>query len=193
MGYDMTIRAYTGPERVKTRDEEEYMEDGSYFRLNIWGMSVMRNIMFKAGVLDTEFNYAEWPNRPDDNEYDDDGEPITATAKAADAAADAIKASHAGNGRVPAFKFGSNDGWLVTPEECLTLAAALRRVTDGSPESDKALSEAIEAEDAYTRTMFEQEVPELDEARMQSWRNTTLDFADYAERAATNGEGFEVW
>lgn len=29
-------------------------------------------------------------------------------------------------GRVPALKFGSNDGWIVTPEECLIIAYRLR-------------------------------------------------------------------
>ncbi len=36
-------------------------------------------------------------------------------------------------GRVPAFKFRSNDGWIVSPEECAMIAAGLARYAHDVP------------------------------------------------------------
>jgi len=50
-------------------------------------------------------------------------------------------------GKVPAFKFGSNDGWIVTAEECLIIAYRLRLFlleksagTDDDPEFVEAFA-----------------------------------------------------
>lgn len=39
----------------------------------------------------------------------------------------AVSGSSLVDGKVGAYKFQSNDGWLVTPEECVAIAAGLRR------------------------------------------------------------------
>jgi len=39
-------------------------------------------------------------------------------------------------GKVPAFKFGSNDRWIVTPEECAIIATALERYAEHLTEHD---------------------------------------------------------
>jgi hypothetical protein len=37
-------------------------------------------------------------------------------------------------GKVPAFKFSSNDGWTITPEDCVIIAyRLLLYLADGSP------------------------------------------------------------
>ena len=49
-------------------------------------------------------------------------------------------------GRVPVFKFGSNDGWIVTPEECLIIAIRLRLyLAEESHVEDEGDPEGLEA------------------------------------------------
>jgi hypothetical protein len=45
-------------------------------------------------------------------------------------------------GKVPAFKFLSNDGWIVIPEECDAIAAALYRHAEHTSVHDLGLAEA---------------------------------------------------
>lgn len=67
---------------------------------------------------------------------------------------DAVAATRLARG-VPTFKFTSNDGWIVLPDECLAIAAALRacvvddsftsRVNEMSDSIDEAVRAALEA------------------------------------------------
>src|SRR4051812_3720850 len=66
MGYDMSIRNYSGPGTVES---ENGNTDGDYFRLNIWGMSTMRPIMAAADVLDTMTPDPSWPSYPGDEHF----------------------------------------------------------------------------------------------------------------------------
>lgn len=86
--------------------EKDDSESG-YFRLNIWDMAEMRAIMLKENLLDFQ-PYGDWPeNNP--------------------AELEAFLAKRSLNPlQVPAYKFASNDGWLITPEECYLLAHRLR-------------------------------------------------------------------
>jgi hypothetical protein len=93
--------------------DEMYEADTNYYRLNIWGMSTMRRIMDDAGLLEWS-DAGEWP--------DVDEEDPDAAAKVRE-----WKSRGAGDDQqVPAYKFGSNDGWIVTPDECRVIAAKLR-------------------------------------------------------------------
>lgn len=72
-----------------------------YLGLNIWGMRACRDAMTEGGVLDHETplpHHAEAWNE------------VQLATRSADP------------NKVPAFKFCSNDGWIVTPEECHLIA-----------------------------------------------------------------------
>jgi len=104
----------------------------SYFRLNVWGMSACVELMEKIGMV-TGQDHPAWPELaaygldayPDDPEHYEGDERAEAEAKITDqgraylAAAEAVIAYEpepiAG---IPAHKFYSNDGWLVTPAQC---------------------------------------------------------------------------
>jgi hypothetical protein len=116
----------------------------SYFRLNIWGMGSYRDVMELIGMghwsdqpafpEPEEFGFtsreAYWAASETVNEgggldYDHGYEGITLTQEMLDAATktkatfDAVLAAHPGETPgIPLWKFGSNDGWHVTPVEC---------------------------------------------------------------------------
>lgn len=105
--------------------EEWGAEEHSYFRLSIWGMGAAREAMWKLGMLDGEFGNGEFPD-PDEFgvtsemwETDDDDEPaapepIRRYREARDKVLGAMAEPVVG---IPIFKLGSNDGWIVTPDE----------------------------------------------------------------------------
>ena len=93
--------------------------------------------------------------------------------------------------KVPAYKFESNEGWLVTPAECRRLAAALRAAIDSrgdalfptgvvtdSVTEELAASMGLDPKDSFQ--------PSLDEAR-----ESANAWIDYNERAAEHG-GYRV-
>jgi hypothetical protein len=144
----------------------------SYFRLNIWGMGRVRSAMLDLGMAYESASEAEWPDYPDgiaghltealgDDEFEDpaaylakwypeDGTPTDAdltTAKAYVARRDEILRDHpAGGTTIPLHKFGSNDGWLVTPAECLEALAAWGARTGGERD-DALIAAGIESAD----------------------------------------------
>ncbi|MFD4258207.1 hypothetical protein ACFWR9_11400 [Streptomyces sp. NPDC058534] len=136
MGYDMYIANV--PEG----------EDSGYFRLNIWGMSRYAQIMEQLGMIATDYPLAAWPEKPDCIDWEDvsavrypedyEGDmPVKPEAVAYAKTIDEHRAWHPD----PPFgialhKFGTNDGWLVTPEE---IAAALESYRTHSAEEVKAL------------------------------------------------------
>ncbi|MDC0720276.1 hypothetical protein [Nannocystis bainbridge] len=81
----------------------------------------------------------------------------------------AVESSSLKDGRVGAFKFQSNDGWLVTPEECAVLARKLREHVE------------VIAQDYF---------PDAGVAR-EDGRKWILGFARYNEIAAEHG-GYRV-
>jgi hypothetical protein len=87
-----------------------------YFRLNIFGMNRYLDGMEALGMLDLR-------RGPDNEEWqriDFDGDEDKAQAEA-----EMLRTRTAERPTgIPSFKFGSNDGWLVTPEE---ITAALER------------------------------------------------------------------
>jgi len=104
---------------------------------------VMRAVMILAGVIDTDMVKMDWPDWPagisDERGADltlflDEGEdvepPITASERTAmeefRRRHDEVLATRSPKkGLVGAAKFLSNDGWLVTPDECTAIAEHL--------------------------------------------------------------------
>lgn len=137
----------------------------SYFRLNVWGMGNVRRAMFALGMAYDSPEDREWPTWPedvghvvealqDDNGkgvpeylaewYPEKGEPTEVEldrAKLYVAESDEIRRHHPEGGTtIPLHKFGSNDGWVVTPAECLEALAAWHGRSAG--ERDDALQDA---------------------------------------------------
>lgn len=83
-----------------------YDRTGAYFRLNIWGMRECREIMYELGMLTTDE-----PSVDNLVEYDT-------------------------GGLIPAYKLCSNDGWLVSPAECLNSIAAWERSSKQHRDAD---------------------------------------------------------
>lgn len=97
MGYDMHFH-----------DQDDYAEPG-YFRLNAWGMRwclgemAARHMIFDAGRPPEFPDVADW-------------EPMTDADRRA---LDEVLSWHGPEvPGIPAHKFGTNDGWIVTPAEC---------------------------------------------------------------------------
>lgn len=110
--------------------------DRSYFRLNVRGMSRCCNLMAELGMLTTqeapafprtrEFGLEDWPEDPD--------EPKNDAERSFLAACEAVCAFEPQPVLgIPVGKFGTNDGWLVTPAQ---IAAALEAHRD-APEAHK--------------------------------------------------------
>ncbi len=93
-----------------------------YFRLNIWGMGRARSWMLKHDILNLATPPA-WPAPLSEGhiESDENGneKAVTEQGAAYIRERDAVLSFRAeGQRGISAHKFGSNDGWLVTPEEC---------------------------------------------------------------------------
>ena len=96
MGYDMY------------RENADNSNDGDgYFRLNVWGMSEARAILAEAGVVRNAPcpSFPRYEDFPNDDAYNDAVYALVAAPAPGDAPG------------IPAFKFGTNDGWLVLPIE----------------------------------------------------------------------------
>lgn len=92
-----------------------------YFRLNVWGMGRCCDLMARLGMMDTEQRSGRWP-KPNEfglTEYpdEDDGPFAEGSPEARFLTASEAVRRGSGAGLIPAFKFNTNDGWLVTPDE----------------------------------------------------------------------------
>ncbi|WAS99198.1 hypothetical protein [Nannocystis punicea] len=186
MGYDLQM-VRTPP----AADENELPNSSGiagYYRFNMWGMRMTVGALEWADAI----HYGPAPEIPELelDGLDEDrvfaaleavrGEapedaPAPSAAELAAARAylqaheAAVSASSLQNGRAGAFKFQSNDGWLVTPEECAALAGKLRQHAD-----------------LIARDYF----PDADVSR-EDGHKWILGFARYNEIAAEHG-GYRV-
>lgn len=87
----------------------------NYFRANIWGMGEIRQLLDKAGALSHE----DSPRFPDDKDFKTD----ESYREACDAIRKGEPPEHPQ--AVPLYKFCSNDGWVVWPNEALFIAQKL--------------------------------------------------------------------
>lgn len=94
-----------------------------YFRLNVWGMGTMREVMDEAGMLCYPPT-VDWDSITADPETEQDEY---------ERQAEALRASHNGEcPGIPWWKLSSNDGWLVSPAEIRAALAKLRRTKPGT-------------------------------------------------------------
>jgi len=117
MGYDMYFRG----KRFTDGDEV-------CFRLNIFGMARFADYMAERGMIFEAGQHPPFPEGGWDAHYrlrwpeDYKDEPTTLSdeqIKALAAQVDEVLAWHGPEvPGIPAHKFGSNDGWIVTPAEC---------------------------------------------------------------------------
>lgn len=96
---------------TKLYGEADY--DPTYFRLNIFGMGRYRGYMDKLGMLDTVTTHPAWPKWEGD--WPEEGS--TAYAEREAELERIVSTAAESPIGLPEFKFGSNDGWLVTPDE----------------------------------------------------------------------------
>ncbi|WP_102158720.1 hypothetical protein [Zhihengliuella halotolerans] len=105
-------------------DKVRDLPDPFYFRLNAGGMGRFVGIMAALGMVhgsSSPVDRSEWPARPDD---EDDEEAMAAYRQTRDA----LTARHTtAEPTIPSHKFGTNDGWIVTPDE---IRAALQAWAD---------------------------------------------------------------
>lgn len=145
----------------KLRDRTER----SYFRLNTRGMGMVREAMFLLGMAYETAEDREWPDYPRDISHvvealrGDDGKTVAEyltewypekdvpteaeldRAKLYLAESDELRRHHPEGGTtIPLRKLGSNDGWVVTPAECLEALSAWHARSAG--ERDDALTDA---------------------------------------------------
>lgn len=103
--------------------------DASYFRLNIWGMGKVRDAMERLGALYGDYDRVAEPDYPQnlpDDYYEDDGPERFPERHAQVVAALSWSPRENGEGGIPLHKTCSNDGWIVTPEECFVAASIIR-------------------------------------------------------------------
>lgn len=94
------------------------------FEINNYGMRFIRQVMYALDLL-VDCPLPEMPTFPGAEHFNEFGEPTTPEgSKYRDAYWEAMRFSP-GGGRVPLHKFCSNDGWVVTAEECAALAVRL--------------------------------------------------------------------
>lgn len=123
MGYDMYA-----VEQVDSPSTPRFASP-NYFHLNIWGMGTARQIMLDLDMLNAEVEHGVWPDAPSDEEWveREKVEPGSEWAKFHEEN-DAVLSAHPNRDdpRTPAFKFCSNDGWIVTPVECKAMVGMAR-------------------------------------------------------------------
>jgi hypothetical protein len=104
--------------------------DLNYFRLNIWGMGRCRGYMEERGMIyhTSSADAGEWPDYEEPEQAE--GEDTDAWYARIDEYDEAhsqrtapLRSFHPeGGDTIPSHKFGSNDGWLVTEDECKAAA-----------------------------------------------------------------------
>jgi len=132
MGYDM---------QHVTMPSDAPEEDEGYFRLNIWGMSQYREAMFLIGMLDTSPEPdTGWPKDPPGIDWDEFYEDRNSYPEYREALEAFLSAKGSGTG-IGAWKFTSNDGWIVTPEECVEALDSYAGAMFPDPFDDDAANE----------------------------------------------------
>ena len=143
MGYDIFM--LQKPERATAGYEPQDEEQPEYWRFNASGMAGMLEVMLKAGVVDRNFaappmsdwpppgmlsdvraeelaEWAWWGETPEKPPSDSEMQRLQPWL---DELERWRRTPSAQPERVPAFKFCTNDGWIVTPDECTRIASGL--------------------------------------------------------------------
>jgi hypothetical protein len=177
--------------------EHGVAEAQTYYRLNIWGMGRCRDIMWDRGDMihvlgdhppfpePASYGLDEWPESMQyDDEYNEIGPwPEDSPEGKFTAASNAVLSySPPGVRGIPSWKLGSNDGWLVTEDDCKGALAALR---------DWAITETGSTDESVVRAkMIEPPLVrhEGKEVAVEWWPT----WVDFLETASTHG-GFRTY
>lgn len=178
-----------GPEYIEAQAacEAAYTKmnraDTHYFRLNIWGMGHCRTGMYAAGMI-FDGQEVEFPPYEPPTSAEGGSEALVAAedayAEEYDRLCEPVRAAHPEGGEaIPSFKFGSNDGWLVTPAECHAAVEAWREHKAKLDALDAVgiIAEDVEDDDSSDATF-----------RAEWWP----EWIEFLERASQRG-GFKVW
>lgn len=111
--------------------DEMYSLPSEYYRLNIWGMGRCRDLMLEREMIyltqGPDFPDLPYPKREDFDSPEKYEAAFSEWEEKYEELSEPVKALHPEGGDViPSHKFGSNDGWHVTEEECAAAVAAAR-------------------------------------------------------------------
>ena len=121
---------------------ERFLEalEGSYFRTNIWGMGHLREVMHSLGMLapavQTTFPKPEEFGLTSQEVWDAEGsdeEPSDAVRAYREAVEAQLSAESHDSPGIAVNKLSSNDGWLVTENECRSAVGIWDRVRADDP------------------------------------------------------------
>lgn len=203
MGFDMHMREPPTAAEVKKAGLDT--SDPGYFRYNARAMPVMVMTMMYAGVVVDDEAEPKFPDVPDSlPEARKDAmskaiwDPsLDAKLPAADRAIvvkyRAILHAHSKHaGKVPAYKFQVNDGFLVAPDECALIVKALRSYHPDAAKlgqlkkvwhDAEAALEAQMGKDKGTVVYGNEEL----QLSLEDWKQWITDWAAYNEVAARHG------
>ena len=151
MGFDMQM--VSPPKELPPAYVAQYEDQPGYYRFKTSAMVIMAVVMQSAEIL-SEDPAPQWPPWPPKNvaperlklieEAVRKGEVTPGLTKAeqeivtsAIEASKKVRAARSKNAsQVPAFKFRSNDGWIVASEECRIIATRLRRYAEHIKQDD---------------------------------------------------------
>jgi hypothetical protein len=138
MGFD--IQMVEAPKPAEAKKAGLPSDDPGYFRFQVQAMPAMVVTMVWAGAMTDDEEAPKFPKWPPDGVAQDrvtlmekavnDPKALAKLTPAEHKRVDEIQrffhvhSKHAGT--VPAFKFRTNDGYVVDPDECATIATRLR-------------------------------------------------------------------
>jgi len=151
MGYDIFM--LNKPIELELGYSPQFNDQPEYFRIDSSGMSGMVHLMFKAGILEVETKEPSIPEFPLQyfskeraeeleewffTDVEPENKPTTAEKellKPLKTKLESIrKTKPVDSNKVPAFKFYSNIGWIISPEECKIISDGLiKAVADSKP------------------------------------------------------------
>lgn len=169
---NVTAEYRAAQDEVRRLSRELDKANRSYFRLNIWGMGNVRRAMAALGAAYGDYTTDERPEYPDDipdEYYEDEDAPQFAEVRQQVQAYKVWSPRADGEGGLPLHKVGSNDGWLVTPQECFVAAQTIRA-------TDTAV---------VLKTLIECGIDN------EGWLETWNDWVQWVSDASEHG-GFEV-
>jgi hypothetical protein len=112
-----------------------------YFRATLTGMSELRHALLDAGVFDDHavMPAVEWPTPPSGyDERVEREEPLTESDREYEAECRRVATQASPTpGQVAGWKLVFNDGWVVTPEECVWMADGLDRYCSQNAADDR--------------------------------------------------------
>jgi hypothetical protein len=108
---------------------EGVWDDPTYYRLNIWGMGMMREVMESLGMVHNA-PHPSFPEYPGEEHFDPEGDPIDDVGRTYETASEEVTHFTSQIPGIPVGKFGSNDGWRVTPAECASAVEIYNAYTE---------------------------------------------------------------